>query len=36
VLFSIEMDFKLPTPGASITTNMHAAAAMDMEKLFGA
>ena len=25
----------MPTPGATKTTNMHADAAMDMEKLFG-
>ena len=29
------MDRTLPTPGASKTINMHADAAMDMEKLFG-
>ena len=29
------MDQHLPSPGASITTNMHTYAAMDMEQLFG-
>ena len=35
MLFSLALDWTLPTPGASKTTNMHADAAMDMEKLFG-
>ena len=34
ILFSIDMDQKLPAPGASITTNMHTDAALDMEQLF--
>ena len=36
ILFSIDMDQKLPASGASITTNMHTDAALDMEQLFGA
>ena len=35
MLFSIDMDQKLPASGASITTDMHTDAAMDMERLFG-
>jgi hypothetical protein len=35
MLFSIDMDQQLPASGASITTNMHTYAAMDMEQLFG-
>jgi hypothetical protein len=35
MLFSIDMAKKVSASGASITTNMHTDAAMDMECMFG-
>ena len=35
MLFSIDMDQKLPASGASITKSMHADTAMDMENCLG-
>lgn len=35
MLFSVDMDQKLPASGATTTTNMHSDTAMGMEELFG-